>query len=226
MNYIAHVRKLNNDQWAEPQLLETHLHETAKLAAEFASEFDSREWGYALGISHDTGKATLEWQKYFHIKSGYDEEASSESPGRVEHSGPGAKLAEDIFGKTGRFLSYSIAGHHAGLPDWIGSQAALAFRLQNSNTKDVNEEIKSLLHGLCPNNPPWIFNNTGLDISLWIRMLFSCLIDADRLNTENYMNPEQSKESQGYSGIKKLHRRFNEFMETKTKKPQIPHHSS
>jgi CRISPR-associated endonuclease/helicase Cas3 len=219
MEYFAHVRELENGQW-DTQLLEDHLRETAGLAAAFAAEFDSREWGYALGMIHDAGKATSEWQNYLGNKSGYNEEASSESPGRVEHSGPSAKLAEEVFGKMiGRFLSYCIAGHHAGLPDWIETPAALAFRLQNSNTKSISEELKAALPVLCPKNPPWRFCNTGLDISLWIRMLFSCLIDADRLNTEKYMNPEQSEQREGYSTLAELHRRFNDYMAAKTRKP-------
>jgi len=220
MEYIAHVRELENGQW-DTQLLEKHLRETAELAAAFATEFGSREWGYVLGMTHDSGKATSEWQDYLKNKSGYNEEASSEAPGRVEHSGPGAKLAEEVFGKViGRSLSYCIAGHHSGLPDWMGSQAALAFRLQNSGTKEINENIKASLNGLCTKNPPWKFCNTGLDVSLWIRMLFSCLVDADRLNTEKFMNPKQSEERKGYSTLAELQNRFNDYMETKTRKPQ------
>ena len=199
------------------------LTRNSKLAADFAEEFDSREWGYALGFLHDCGKATQEWFEYLGKKSGYDEEASSEAPGRVEHSGLGAKLAEEVFGKgVSRPLSYCIAGHHAGLPDWIGSgsQAVLAYRLQNSKTKGICEEFKKLLPDLCPKSLPWKFIIDGLDMSLWIRMLFSCLIDADRLNTEKYMSPEQSKYREGYSTIVELLKHFNDYMMTKTQKPK------
>ena len=221
MEYIAHVRKLDNGQWAKPQLLKDHLSETAELAAKFAAGFNSREWGYALGMSHDTAKARIEWLQYIQNKSGYDEEASSEAPGRIEHSGPGAKLAEEIYGKAvGRILSYCIAGHHTGLPDWLGSQSTLAFRLQKASTKGISEELHTLLQSLCPKSPPWKFYNIGLDTSLWIRMLFSCLVDADRLNTEKYMDPEQSKEREGYSNISELQKRFNEYMNTKARKPE------
>jgi len=220
MKYIAHVRELENGQW-DTQSLEDHLHETAKLTASFSNEFDSSEWGYALGMLHDTGKATSEWQNYLRNKSGYNEEASSETSGKVEHSGSGAKLAEEVFGKTfGRFLSYCIAGHHTGLPDWIETPASLTFRLQKSSTKEIDEELKAIFPNLCPKNPPWKFSNTGLDISLWIRMLFSCLIDADRLNTEEYMTPEQSEDRKGYSTLTELQRRFNNYMDIKTQKPQ------
>jgi CRISPR-associated endonuclease/helicase Cas3 len=219
MDYIAHIRKLDNDGWDKPQLLETHLRDTAVLAAAFAADFDSNEWAYALGMAHDSGKGTPEWQEYIRDKSGYDEEASSETvPGKVEHSGAGAKLVEELFGKgAGRFLSYCIAGHHAGLPDCIGTPAALEFRLQRAGTNDIAGEFKTALSGLCPKTSPWKLNTQGLDVSLWIRMLFSCLIDADRLNTENYMEPEKNRIRGRHLSIAELHTRFNSYMNEKTK---------
>ena len=221
MVYFAHVKKLDDGQWAEPQFLEDHLRGTAEMTAKFAAELSSSEWGYVLAMSHDVGKATSEWLDYLRGKSGFDEEASSEAPGKVEHSGPGAKLIEEVFGKViGRPLSYCVAGHHAGLPDWLGSQASLAFRLQNTSIRNISDEFKATLPEICPKNPPWKFCNKGLDMSLWIRMLFSCLIDADRLNTEEYMNPQQSKEREGYSTMAELYKRFNNYMTTKTQRPQ------
>jgi CRISPR-associated endonuclease/helicase Cas3 len=173
---------------------------------------------------HDAGKGTPEWQAYLNGKSGYNEEASSENehtPQKCEHSAPGAKLAEELFGKgLGRFLSYCIAGHHAGLPDWTGSPSSLEFRLQHTGTNAIHDELKTALNGIGPKAPPWKFNPNDLDIPLWIRMLFSCLIDADRLNTEKYMRPEKSKEREGYSAIPELHKRFNAYMKAKTKSPQ------
>ncbi|MCL1993172.1 MAG: CRISPR-associated endonuclease Cas3'' [Spirochaetes bacterium] len=220
MEYIARAAKLPDGQWDE-QPLEDHLRETAKLAEKFAREFNAGEWGYALGLLHDFGKATSQWQAYIRGKTGYEEEAASETPGRLEHSGPAAKLAEEVFGKgTGRFLSYCIAGHHAGLADYTGSQAALAFRLQNASTKDIDGELKNILGDIRPKNPPWKFSSKGLDISLFIRMLFSCLLDADRLDTERHMNPEQSKEREGYSSIAQLRERFDTHMEGKTQRPR------
>lgn len=219
MEYIAHVRKLDNGEWTDHQSLESHLRGTAELAAGFAKSLDSSEWAYALGMGHDCGKGTLEWQNYIRNNSGYDEDASSEtSPGKLEHSGPGAKLAEELFGKgMGRFLSYCIAGHHAGLPDWTGSQSTLEFRLQKQSAIDIAEEFKTALSLLGPLKAPWQLKPDGLDVSLWIRMLFSCLVDADRLNTEQYMEPEKHKKRTGYLSIADLHKRFVSYMENKTK---------
>ena len=226
MTYIAHVRGLDNGEWDKPQPLEDHLKGTAELAGNFAADFDSYEWGYDLGIAHDAGKGTPRWQAYLRDKSGfgYDEEASSETaPGRLDHSSPGAKLAEELFGKgMGSFLAYCIAGHHAGLPDWTGAPASLEFRLQHTNTKDIAEEERALIRPLISKTLPWKFSPGGLDIPLWTRMLFSCLIDADRLDTEKYMSPEKSKGREGYSSLSELHRRFNAFMLSKTEKPPKP----
>jgi CRISPR-associated endonuclease/helicase Cas3 len=228
MEYFAHVRKLDNGKWDKPQSLEEHLRETAELAADFASEFNSREWGYVLGLAHDIFKSSPKWQAYLCDKSGYDEEASSEiAPNKIEHSAPSAKFVEEIFGKVmGRILSYAIAGHHAGLADWggKGTPAELEYKLQNAKSEGIDEKFKAMLSGINKKNTPWEFNPNKksdlLDMSLWIRMLFSCLVDADRLNTERYMDREKHKERSGYLTIPELRKCFNEFMETKTKKPQ------
>jgi len=192
---IAHVRKNEDGSWAPPQSISDHLSGTAKLAAKFAAPFGSSAWGYAEGIGHDTGKGEPLWQQYIKRNSGYDEEAHLETKhDRCDHSSPSAKLVEDVYGKgVGRILSYCIAGHHAGLPDWIGSQSSLSFRLQNSRTSDIPKKYRDTLSISNPLTPPWKFNNTGLDMSLWIRMLFSCLVDADFLDTEAYMEPDKAK---------------------------------
>ncbi len=204
--------------WTEPHLLGDHLAGTAERAANFASVFSSRDWGKVVGLAHDTGKSTENWQKYLIRKSGYGEDDAhlEGKPRTVDHSSPGAKLAEEIFGKcAGRLLSYCIAGHHAGLPDWstdTGGQSALNYRLNNTVTTGISEEFRISLANVKPGVPPWKFENHGLDLSLWIRMLFSCLVDADFLDTEEYMEPEKAEMRNGYLSMKDLLDRFNSYM--------------
>ena len=71
------------------------------MAGEFASKFGSKEWGNAVGLTHDAGKSRLEWQQYLRLKSGYfDEEAHLEGkPGKMPHAIHGAKLVEEFHGK-------------------------------------------------------------------------------------------------------------------------------
>ena len=216
---FAHVKKNPDGSWTEPQSLVDHLRETAQLAETFAASFDSASWGRACGLAHDMGKGTEAWQKYLRRKSGYDEEAQLETKtGTIDHSTPSAGFVEDVFGKgVGRVLSYCIAGHHAGLPDWLGSQSALSFRLQRAMTSGIPEEYRELLVDSHPGLPPWKFNQKGLDLSLWIRMLFSCLVDADFLDTEAYMDGEKSNLRASYLGIPDLLERFNAYMAEKTR---------
>jgi CRISPR-associated endonuclease/helicase Cas3 len=219
---MAHVRKEENGQWAEPHWLDDHLRGTAEKASQFASIFDSAEWGYAAGISHDLGKSPQNWQKYLCKKSGFDEHAHLENiSGKMEHSAPGAKYIEEIWGKRiSAILSYCIAGHHTGLPDWIGTQGALTYRLQNTKIEGIPDYIKELINHVPPKTLPRSFERKGLDLSLWIRMLFSCLSDADFLDTERYMNIDQHQNRSRYLSVNILLELFNNHMtKMKTEAP-------
>lgn len=219
---IAHVRTNDDGAWDKPQLLKEHLLNVAQLTRDFADQFQSGTWGYAAGIAHDAGKDTHIWQKYIRKKSGYDEEAHLEGQlGKIEHSCHGAKLTEEVFGKgIGRLLGYCIAGHHAGLPDWLpgdaGAQSSLCFRQQRTTTDGISGELKNVLAKLKPDRPTWKFENNGLDLSLWIRMLFSSLVDADFLDTEKYMNKGKAQQRSGYLPIKVLLERYNSYMFAKS----------
>lgn len=217
--FIAHVRKIDDDNWDTPQLLFDHLEGTARLAEANAMKFHSREWGKVAGLAHDAGKGRLEWQKYIREKSGFGFHVDAHmegKAGKIPHAIHGAKLVEFLFGKgIGRILAYPIAGHHAGLPDWSSAEGAgrSSLKYQESqveNLDDVDKGIVEKVRAAKPGSPPWKFSK-GLDISLWIRMLYSCLVDADFLDTESYMNPESSANRSDYCTIPELLERFKEF---------------
>lgn len=216
---IAHVRQKEDGSWDEPQLLIDHLTGTARLSAEFASKFESESWGKAAGLAHDVGKSRELWQQYLTAQSGYSEDAHMENkPGKVPHAIYGAKLVEEEFGKVwGRFLSYCIAGHHTGIPDWspaLGAgQASLEFRLsQLTDISDIDKTVTDNLKPAKPDSQPWRFSRS-LDLSLWIRMLYSCLVDADFLDTELYMDQTKAILRGGYCSMEELLNRFNCYIE-------------
>lgn len=215
---IAHVRKNPDGIWAAPHSLIEHLENTARLAEKNAAKFDSGNWGKAVGLAHDVGKGRTQWQDYIRQTSGYDEEAHLEGKiGKIPHAIHGAKLVENEYGKgLGRFLAYCIAGHHAGLPDWSAAegtgQASLQFQLGKiKDTNDIDQTIVKLVSAAKPGLPPWKFTQ-GLDLSLWIRMLYSCLVDSDFLDTELYMDRNRAENRGSYCSMSELLDRFTKFI--------------
>lgn len=193
--FIAHARQEESGEWAEPHLLEDHLRDVAKLATDYSNAFKSSGWGYLAGIWHDLGKFQPAFQDYIRHKSGFERENAHIEQGRVTHSTAGAVYAIDKQGPMyGHVLAYLIAGHHAGLADWDGGPSSLKYRLkegraeyQASLAQHIASEIlesKTLEMHSCAKNKE--------SIALWIRMLFSCLVDADFLDTELYMDSKKS----------------------------------
>lgn len=226
--YLAHIDQDVNGEWRHHDLLE-HLSCVANLAAEFASEFDSADWAYFAGLWHDLGKYSKDFQQYIRNASGYDLDAhledslSAKGKMRVNHSSAGA-IHADKKGRLGRILSYLIAGHHAGLPDWSTDPTgakSLSYRLQDTillerAINSLDEELKNKLGLEVPlptKRPP-----KGTSASLWIRMLFSCLVDADFLDTERFMNPIQSDLRGNFPDIEQLLFQFTAFMKNKCSK--------
>jgi len=230
--FIAHVKQNQDGSWRDPHLLEKHLNDTASKAGTFASEFGNKDWGEAAGFWHDLGKFLPAWQKYLCRKSGYDSEAHiEESNNRPNHSTSGAVLAitklEKNYKKAARLLAYVIGGHHAGLPDWY---AHLDNRLLNDkgllNTEELEiinnlPEAKLFLEKSIPQSFPSVFSKDDLNVKqensmeelhLWVRMLFSCLVDADFLDTEKYMD---EKVRGDYLTLEELKERFDNYMRDK-----------
>lgn len=217
---LAHVRQDDNGNWLKHPLDE-HLHEVSNLAAKYAMPFGGNDWASLAGLWHDLGKYRQAFQRYIAGASGYDPEAHIEQ-GRVDHSTAGAIHAIYQLGPPGRFLAYIIAGHHAGLPDWNTAEAggsALETRLDKGIKKGYLDETlqagisPETLHPTANLNKP-LGGSEGLH--LWLRMLFSCLVDADFLDTERFMNIEKANDRQNEWSWNELRRQFDAYMEKKT----------
>lgn len=208
MEYMAHI-----SENGKIQTIDDHLINTAERAANFAAAFCASHWGFLAGIWHDLGKYSPAFQAMIRIATGMVE-ATTNYPPKVNHSTAGAQWAIEKFGTAGRILSYLIAGHHAGLPDWLPDEtgnAALSLRLREMRL--LEEALKAkipsniLEHDFPKERPP-----KGADPALWIRMLFSCLVDADYLDTEAFMDKETFLLRGHYPSIEKLLESFTRFM--------------
>ena len=174
MEYLAHI---DGDR---EQSVKEHLQGTAELAEKFAAKFRKADWGYCCGMLHDIGKYSAEFQKK--IKENLDI--------RVDHSTAGAKVCENLDGCYW-LLTYCIAGHHAGLPD-LGREGLpssllgrLKKRLCDYSAYEKEIEIPQITTPPIAMNPE---KDPNFALSVFIRMLYSCLVDADFLDTEQFMN--------------------------------------
>ena len=216
--YLAHVRKKDDGSF-EIHELEEHLREVAKGAAKFAETFGSSDWGSIAGLWHDLGKYSAEFQRRIKSVSGYDSDAHLEGqPGRVDHSTAGAQHAIDQFGPHGRILAYLIAGHHTGLTDWHSSETpggALKIRLDDKShlKRTLSQTIPPEI--LSQPKPTSALLGGSAGFALWIRMLFSCLVDADFLDTEAFMDVDKAVERSKTLTVLELLARFNAFIEEK-----------
>lgn len=213
--YFAHTAP--NGDW---QLLKDHLIETADLSKDFSNKFDAGEFGYLMGLFHDIGKYSEKFQNRLlgeNIKA--------------DHSTAGAKSILSIFPKadsgfkeTLKLLSYGIAGHHSGLPNGrdntnydLMSRIELKKIEDYSNWKEeiklpiISDEVwKQYLLSLKRSDN----QKSAFALSLFSRMLFSCLVDADRLNTESAVSNEKSLKRDVYPSLIELKNKFDSHMES------------
>ena len=212
INYAHSLENQPQEKW---QSLEEHAAQVAACAAEFANSFASGEWAKLAGLLHDLGKARKSFQDYLKrsnglLDTGYD--ASDHS-----HSGAGAVWAKAAL-KFWPPIAYCVAGHHAGLPDWIDGETpggSLANRLEQEKGIVLEPPVTAWLQEReavwksFQLRPPWSFKNDNLsDISFWIRMLYSCLTDADYLDTEAFMDAGSAAVRSRYPVLANLTERF------------------
>ncbi|MDD5241570.1 MAG: CRISPR-associated helicase Cas3' [Sulfuricella sp.] len=215
---LAHVRQDKNGEWHKHGVAE-HLEEVGRRAAEFATAFHSGEWARLAGLWHDLGKYSFEFQHYIKKVSGYDPDAHLEGgAGRVDHSTAGAIHAVKQFQEHGRVLAYLIAGHHAGLPDWYTSDAggaALVARLAQIALleRTLMQPIPAKILDQHQSKSPLLGGREGF--ALWVRMLFSCLTDADFLDTEQFMDGNKAGERGGLPPLSGLLAQFDQHMTVK-----------
>ncbi len=178
--YYAHsTDKMDKSDW---QPLAEHLRNVADLARDFAAVFDAAPWGHAGGWGHDAGKAKM---RFIRRLEG--------NPAKEDHVTFGGRLVHKHAGRLGLLLSYAIVGHHSGLPDGGMQERQLHFRLEQGATTEDAERLPEW-PALGELQLPFLLeqNTTMFSLAFFTRMIFSCLVDADFLDTECFCSPEKA----------------------------------
>lgn len=197
MEFYAHsLKDKDKTHW---HLLAEHLHGTGERSAQFAAVFsaDIATLARMLGLLHDLGKYSQEFQ-----------DRLQGDLSRVDHSTRGAQVACKRYRELGYLLAYAIAGHHAGLANGKreengSKRRPLDERLDKEDLPELSpvweEEIKLAdtqeLYR-CFNGMQLCKGQESFQRAFLIRMLFACLIDADRLDTEKFFDQAEGKTNQ------------------------------
>lgn len=180
MEYYAHV---SNDG-LRYQTVAEHLKGTASLCRAFAAVFDAGEYGELAGLAHDMGKCT----------EGFQNRLLHDGP-KVDHATAGALCCD----KLNFFAAVCVAGHHTGLPD-VGNQKMDASsdstffgKMKRGTEQHYLEQCGESGVVLPPMSRSVLPVKSNLQASFWIRMLYSCLVDADFLDTEVFMDGDRGR---------------------------------
>ncbi len=200
------------EEW---QPLEDHLKNVAERARKFAEPFKGGDWAYLAGLWHDLGKYSCEFQN--RLLTMNDPEAHIEAkPGRPDHSTAGAQHASSIFNEMGKLISYAIAGHHAGLPDGKTNDVSCLYSRLQKKIPDYSSAPIALLQKKLALKPPFALSDQkrfSFQLSFLTRMVYSCLVDADFLDTEKFLEPDKSSWRQGYPSLEVLERNLQIFID-------------
>lgn len=187
--YKAHI----DEKTGEIQSVKEHSENTAKKSSEFAIPV-LKNLMYVIGMLHDVGKYQDDFQRRI-----------SKENIKVEHSGCGAIAAKEMYPNAmGILMEYCILGHHSGIPDGghkndTADMPTLNGRMQRQfqdfsqykeelEFPEINlEEVICFLGSDCGKNVEMLIDK----FAFLTRYCFSCLTDADSIDTASFCNGEE-----------------------------------
>lgn len=200
--FVAHI---SEDGEREQTVLE-HLMGVSKLCKDFVKGYDLEELVQLEGFLHDIGKYSAEFQNRIRFNGK-----------RCDHSTAGTQYLYELNCAIGTLLGYAIAGHHAGLPDYgsvfdtaDNNAGTLVGRLKKNKSeipsysgfqKDIDET--RILESIEKATDEIKFSkyredeNCGFHYAFLIRFLYSCLVDADYIDTEKFMGGNEKERGIG-----------------------------
>jgi len=211
--YYGHSNGNKKEYW-EP--LSDHLEKTANMTKLFAEKFNLGKLGYIIGLIHDIGKYSEDFQNKLLKEAGLP---YNKIIGNSHHS---LITGEYLFNKDNKnniykILYYIISAHHTYLHDHynlFGKKSGyieeiskkiddkIILEFNNINLKELEEEIIKK-----------VGKKSEFCLSVLIRMLYSCLIDSDCLCSENFMDINKFNKRSKYNNIDELLNVFsNDFL--------------
>lgn len=224
-NFIAHRRKCDN----KDQTVQEHLIEVSLICRRLAEKVVVPDAGELLGLLHDFGKYSQQFQTYIQSATGLlnpdldDEYVDAKAlKGKVDHSTAGAQWVWQRFQRygvqgrlVGQILAICLASHHGGLLDCLkpGGENGFSDRINKDQEKThlqeclktAENEVLSKLDELTTDAFLREFWNQlvllvapeknesetikQFRLGFFLRFLFSCLIDADRIDSADFENP-------------------------------------
>lgn len=176
---LAHI----SEDGTRTQTVYDHLAGTARLAGSFAAPFGAQSEAEFAAWLHDVGKYSDAFQ--LRLKGGP----------RVDHSTAGA---QEALVRHHLHTAFAVAGHHSGLPDG-GSPAddpgdATLFGRSKKPVAPYDGWQEVTLPASTP--PAWACADP-LSLAFFTRMLYSCLVDADFIDTETFMDGKAAPRGSG-----------------------------
>lgn len=199
-NYIAHSENSNGEE----QTMKQHSKGVAEMMRSFSLSHEFDDMYAYCGLLHDIGKYSEGFQKYIRNKGP-----------KEPHAKWGAYLAKN---EKLINIAFPIFGHHAGLPNRDDMFETFVI-CQNEENKwcDILNSLKEDCVDIsaCDNTSFYgIEGNTTKE--LFVRLLYSSLVDADSLDTERHFQKEQydSRKSQILNAdmlLEALNHKLNSF---------------
>ena len=208
---VAHVLFDENSNPVREQLLVDHLTGTAALAAAFAAAFGAESWGRAAGLLHDVGKSSQAGQRRMR---------DPQHAPKCDHSTRGAQLA---YQQRNLPISFAVAGHHGHLP------AGGAMSESDPGRGTLTSRMRKTFPDCEPFLSRWAVELPALTelsallrsydgrggmpfaLAFFTRMLHACLVDADYLDTERFLRPQQMARG-AFQPIDVLEKRLKDYM--------------
>ena len=177
MKYASYLAHISDDN--RIQSVYSHLTGTSVRAKAFATSFGGESQAELAGLAHDIGKYSEAFQSHLHGE-----------PKQVDHSTAGAV---ECWQRGQPFAAFAVAGHHGGLPNGgnqtDGSdQSTLWGRVKRAGSLEPYGRWEQEVTLPEPDVPGFLRKKSGLELLFFTRMLYSCLVDADFLDTEAFMD--------------------------------------